>query len=197
MPVNTPTILTLFRLIVSPILLPALLIYLLPLNVLLINAALAAVFMLLSLTDFLDGYLARSRGQSTLFGKVFDPIADKFLIYATLIALLVVKKIFFVWVIIFIGREFFVLGLRILALEHKFSLPEVWLSKMKTFAQMMYLAVAIANPYHDFTVQASLFNQVEQGLLAAALVLTVWTAYRYYRAFVKGFSVEQKHHHPL
>lgn len=182
-----PTMLTLFRLIISPLVFPALLVYLAPLNVVLVNAALAAVFLLISLTDFLDGHLARAWNQVTPLGKVLDPIADKFLLYAALIGLLASGKLFFMWAIIFIGREFFVMGIRLLAYEHKFSVPVVWFGKLKTFVQTAYITAVIVNPYHSFTLKASLFNQVEAGLLAAALFLSLWTAYRYYRIFVRDF----------
>ncbi len=194
MNINVPTTLTLFRLIFSPIFLPILIVYLLPLNVFLINVALAITFFLFSLTDFLDGYLARYLNQNTLIGRVLDPIADKFLIYATLIALLAAQKIFFVWVIIFIGREFFVMGLRLLALEHRFTLRVVWFSKLKTLIQMAYLTMVIVNPYRDIstTISASLFNQIEKGLLATALFLSIWTAYRYYINFVRTLKLHQE-----
>ncbi len=192
MKINAAMVLTLFRLIFSPIVLPFLLVYFLPLNILAFNVVLAATFLVFGLTDFLDGYLARHLNQHTLMGKVLDPIADKFLLYATLIALLAAQKIFFAWALIFIGRELFVMGLRLIALEHSFSLPVVWFSKLKTLVQVAYLTLVIANPYHDYSIRRSVCNQVEKVLLIAALVLTVWTAYRYYVTFVRTYKSHQE-----
>ncbi len=75
------------RLIIAPVVLPLLLVYGLPYNVGWLNTVLAAIFVFFAFTDFLDGYLARKYQQETLFGSELDPIADKFLVYSTLIAL--------------------------------------------------------------------------------------------------------------
>src|ERR1700722_2587731 len=130
---NTPTILTLIRLILSPLVLPVLFVYLLPYNNIYINILLALLFIAFSLTDFLDGYLARKYSQETALGSVLDPIADKFLVYSTLLALAVVNKLFFFWVVLLIGREFFMMGLRQVALENNFSVKVSSLGKTKTF----------------------------------------------------------------
>src|SRR5947199_10698456 len=97
-----PNKLTLIRLIGSPLLLPVLLVYFLPFNNFLINTLLAFIFLLFGATDFFDGYLARKYRLESTIGKVLDPIADKFLIYCTLIGLLAAGKIGFYWVIILI-----------------------------------------------------------------------------------------------
>lgn len=186
--INLPTLLTLFRLLFSPIVLPLLIVYLSPYNVLWINGALAGLFILFSMTDVLDGYLARTWGEVTLVGKVLDPIADKFLVYATLVALLAVQKVSFVWVLLLIGREFFVMGLRLLALEHNISISVSFLGKIKTLVQAAYLTVAIANPFHDFALHASRTNKVEAVLLGATLIVSLWSAYLYYRAFVRALN---------
>jgi len=169
-------------------------VYLSPLNLFWVNNALSGLFVLFGLTDFLDGYLARRLGEVTQLGKILDPIADKFLIYATLVALLAAQKIFFLWVLIFIGREFFIMGLRIVALEHHMPVSVSWFGKIKTIAQMAYLAVVIANPNHSFSLHASTFNQLEAGLLAVTLLITVWSIYHYYRAFARAMY---KHNEPL
>jgi len=188
-------ILTLIRLIVSPIMLPVLIVYLLPFNTLWINICLAVLFMLFGLTDFLDGFLARWFKQTTALGKVLDPIADKFLVYSTFVALLAIHKIYFFWVLIFIGREFFMLGLRQLALENDFSIAVSWLGKIKTFLQLVFLAVLIANPCHSMK-DAGILTYVndiwtcpdwmvpECLLLILTLFLTIFSAYQYYRSFM-------------
>jgi CDP-diacylglycerol---glycerol-3-phosphate 3-phosphatidyltransferase len=186
-----PTILTLIRLVISPLFLPILLVGLLPYDIFWLNVVLAGFFVLLSLTDFFDGYLARKFHQETMLGRFLDPMADKFLFFSVLIALLVVKKIFFYWVIIFIAREFFVLGLRIFALEHALTIPVSWRGKIKTVIQMTYATVAISNPYHHWS-DAIFYNSLEYLLLALALVATWWSAYHYYTAF--GHAYRMRYH---
>lgn len=191
--VNVPIALTLTRLIVSPLILPFLLVYLLPLHLWLINSLLAFLFILLSLTDFFDGYLARKYHQETAVGKLLDPIADKFLVYATLIALVAAKKLFFYWAIILIGREFFVMGLRLVASEHKIDIPVSWVAKVKTALQMITIMVIILNPYQPLGLTGALsWNGTELFLLIVTSVVSVLTAYQYYQLFISRYSVHQQ-----
>lgn len=177
-----PLTLTLIRLIVSPLLLPLGLVYLLPYNNILINNALALLFVLLGLTDFFDGYLARKYNQETNLGKTLDPLADKFHFFSALIALVAVKKIFFFWAIIFIGREFFIMGLRILALEQGFDIPVSWLGKCKTFFQMAYITCLIGN--YSQTLGGG-FVVLEKFLLISSLLVSLVSAYKYFTVFRK------------
>ncbi len=191
MKLNTPTILTLIRLTLSPLVLPILLVHFLPYNSLTINILMALVFIGFSLTDFFDGYLARKNGQETPLGSILDPIADKFLFYSTLIALLVAHKIFFFWVVILIGREFFMMGLRQVALEHHFSVPVSSFGKYKTALQMSCLTFIILNPYHDMGLSThghGLWNLIEAGLLFVTIGFSVISAKAYYHAFMRQFN---------
>jgi|GEM_PF-343348 cardiolipin synthase len=192
--VNLPNWLTIIRLVVSPLVLPLLLVYFLPHNILWLNIGLAFLFVLFGLTDFFDGYLARRYDQETSLGKMLDPIADKFLVYSTLVALLAAGKIFFYWVILFIGREFFVMGLRTIALEHNLSVPVSFLGKMKTFFQMILLTWIIVNPYQNCGLRAYPgWNGGEFFLLVMTLVLTVISAQNYYTAFIAAYMDQQLH----
>jgi len=178
--------------------LPFLIVYLLPFNELWINALLAVLFILFSLTDFFDGYFARKYKQVSTFGRILDPIADKVLVYSVLIALLAINKIYFVWVLILIGRDFFMMGIRQVALEHGFSVPVSFLAKIKTAVQLAFLMVLILNPYHslqdsgfagwiaDFWREPR-WMAVEWVLLAATIVLALITAWSYYRSFIERF----------
>lgn len=177
---NTPTSLTLSRLIISPLVLPLLLVYFLPYDNTIINSLLALFFVLLSLTDFFDGYLARKYNQVTDLGKALDPLADKFLFFSALIALVVIKKIFFYWAILFIAREFFIMGLRILALERGFEIPVSWAGKCKTFVQMAYITFIIA---HYFSLLGVWYEVIETLLLVGSLTLSFYSAYAYYISF--------------
>jgi len=191
MKLNVPTTLTLIRLVLSPLILPVLLVNFLPYNSLLINICMALVFVGFSLTDFFDGYLARKNGQETALGTILDPIADKFLFYSTLIALLVAHKIFFFWVVILIGREFFMMGLRQVALEHHFSVPVSAFGKYKTALQMSCLTFIILNPYHaaGYSFQGlGLWNVIESVLLFLTISFSVVSAKTYFDNFMRQFN---------
>jgi CDP-diacylglycerol--glycerol-3-phosphate 3-phosphatidyltransferase len=194
-----PNILTLIRLILSPIMLPVLLVYLLPLNIFWINCLLAGLFFLFSITDFFDGFLARRYGLVSSFGRFLDPIADKFLMFSTFVALLAINKIFFVIVLICIGREFFVLGLRQMALEHQFSVPVSWLGKIKTLFQVFYLTVVILNPCHTLSYHgisrvvrdmyhAPGWTSLETLLMIIVVIMTLMSAQQYYRSFLVSLA---------
>lgn len=190
---NVPIALTLTRLIVSPLILPFFLVYLLPFNFWVVNSFLAFFFILLSLTDFFDGYLARKYQQETALGKLLDPIADKFLCYATMIALVAANKLFFFWAILLIGREFFVMALRLIALEKRIEIPVSWTAKVKTALQMICLMVIILNPYQSlgFTGAFS-WNATESVLLFFTIASSLFTAYQYYQLFMNRYFSEQQ-----
>ena len=184
MKLNVPTILTLIRLLLSPFVLPALIVYTKPPEFFIFNVFLVVVFLLLSLTDFLDGYLARKYGQETTFGSMIDPVADKMLISSVLIALLAAGKIFFYWVVILIGREFFVMGLRYLALEQGVNLTVSWWGKVKTGTQVVFLAFALLNPYGLHFVSGHWHWSVIQALLLlGTLITSLGSAYHYYELY--------------
>jgi CDP-diacylglycerol--glycerol-3-phosphate 3-phosphatidyltransferase len=150
-----------------------------------LNYMLAVLFVALGITDFFDGYFARKLGQVTVIGAALDPIADKFLFYSSLIALLGAHKIFFYWVIILIGREFFIMGLRIIALEHKFSIPVSFLSKCKTVFEMACIAVIIINPHQHLGIENFYgWNGLEACLLIVTIFMSLLTAYWYYQDFI-------------
>jgi CDP-diacylglycerol--glycerol-3-phosphate 3-phosphatidyltransferase len=183
--VNVATVLTLIRLISSPFILPVLFVYLLPVNVLFINLILAFLFLLIGSTDFFDGYIARRYHQETYLGKILDPIADKFLIYSMLIILVGLRKLYFYWAIAFIGREFFVMALREIALSQGFSLVVLPQAKLKTALQIVSLAWVIVNPYQALGFSCILWNGTELMLLSSALFFSVASAVQYYKIFMK------------
>ena len=181
---NIPNMLTLFRLIVSPLVMPVLFVYGLPANILWVNLFLAFLFILLSMTDFFDGYLARKYNQETVVGRMLDPLADKFLTYSAFIGLLAAGKIYFYWVVILIGREFFIMGLRYVALEFSVTVSVSLLGKIKTALQMACIAIIIANPYQPLGMQEP-FNIVEMSLLLLSTAFSVMSAVVYYDDFMR------------
>lgn len=186
-----PMALTLSRLIVSPILIPYLSVNFLPKDYILVNLLVALIFILFSLTDFFDGYLARLFLSKSELGKILDPIADKFLLYSTIIALVNINKIYYFWAIIFIGREFYIMALRQIALSNGFDIAVSKLGKIKTFFQLIALTWIIINPYqHKLTILTIYFNQIEKYLLIIALLLTIISAIQYTIIFFNSYKIK-------
>jgi CDP-diacylglycerol--glycerol-3-phosphate 3-phosphatidyltransferase len=103
----------------------------------------AAIFGLASLTDWLDGYLARRRGQVTWVGQVLDPIADKLLICSTLVSLVQLELVPAWIVAVIIGREFAITGLRSIAYARGLSMPASPLGKAKMISQVVAILLLI------------------------------------------------------
>src|SRR3954470_6669865 len=108
------------------------------------DAIAAGVFALAALPDTLDGYIARSRGAITTFGKLMDPIADKLLVAASLIALVSLDRLA-AWIAMGItAREFAVTGLRMVAAEQGVVIQASWMGKVKTILQIAAIICLIA-----------------------------------------------------
>ena len=138
-PLNLPNALTLARILLVPVLVVALTVET-PGG----STIAAVVFALAALTDGLDGYIARSRGAITTFGKLMDPIADKLLIVAALISLVSLERLD-AWVaMVIIAREFAVTGLRAVAVERGVVISASWMGKVKTALQVAAVFALIA-----------------------------------------------------
>lgn len=103
----------------------------------------AAIFLAASLTDLLDGYLARKRGQVTTLGILLDPIADKLLISSAFISLVQLQLVPAWMVVIIIGREFAVTGLRNIALSQGFTIDASQFGKAKMVSQVAAVTLLI------------------------------------------------------
>src|SRR6201993_3086874 len=147
---NLPNLLTLLRIFFVPLLVAALLadgtIITRLENVVGISRDIfaLAVFLAAAATDLLDGYLARLWGQVTTVGTLLDPIADKLLVSAALISLVDIHRVPAWMVILIIGREFAVSGLRSIAAAAGYTIPASDLGKTKMGAQVAAIAVVIA-----------------------------------------------------
>jgi CDP-diacylglycerol--glycerol-3-phosphate 3-phosphatidyltransferase len=130
-PLNLPNLLTVLRIVAVPVVVVALL------DETPNGDTLAAiVFALAAMTDGLDGYIARSRGAITTFGKLMDPLADKLLITAALVSLVSLDRLD-AWVaMVIIAREFAVTALRAIAVERGIVISASWLGKAKTVLQI-------------------------------------------------------------
>ena len=138
-PLNLPNVLTVLRIMLVPVLVVALLG-----NTPAGDVFAAVVFALASLTDFIDGYLARSRGNITTFGKLMDPLADKLLIVAALISLVSLHRLA-AWVaMVIITREFAVTVLRMGATQAGVVMGASMFGKIKTCIQIAAILAVIA-----------------------------------------------------
>jgi CDP-diacylglycerol---glycerol-3-phosphate 3-phosphatidyltransferase len=115
----------------------------------------SVVFILASITDGIDGYLARKRGQITTMGMLLDPLADKLLIAAAFITLVQFNPALVpAWMaVVIIGREFLVSGLRSIAASEGFTIQASELGKFKMLVQIIsVVAVILARRWHDWPV---------------------------------------------
>jgi CDP-diacylglycerol--glycerol-3-phosphate 3-phosphatidyltransferase len=112
----------------------------------------SGIFILASITDGLDGYLARRRGQITTMGMLLDPLADKLMIAAVYIALVqLIPSIVNVWVaVIIVGREFLISGLRSIAASEGFTIEASELGKFKMVVQIVSIVAAILAMRWDY-----------------------------------------------
>ena len=141
-PLNLPNTLTLLRILLVPVVVVALLDET-PNG----DAIAAGVFGLAALTDGLDGWIARSRGSITNFGKLMDPLADKLLVTAALVSLVSLGRLEAWIAMVIIAREFAVTGLRSVAAEQGVVIQASWLGKLKTALQIAAIIALIAtNP---------------------------------------------------
>jgi CDP-diacylglycerol---glycerol-3-phosphate 3-phosphatidyltransferase len=138
-PLNLPNTLTVIRILLVPVVVVALLDET-PNG----DAIAAGVFALAAFTDTLDGYIARQRNAITTFGKLMDPIADKLLIAASLIALVSLDRLAAWIAMVIIAREFAVTGLRLVAAEQGVVIQASWLGKVKTLLQVVAIICLIA-----------------------------------------------------
>ena len=179
---NIPLLLTLVRLC-SPLVFPFLIVFLWPIQSELLNIFLMIIFLLLGATDLLDGYLARKQNQVTKLGQLLDPIADKFLIVSSLIALQAVDGIGFFWVIVLILRELFVMGLRYVAREHNITISVMQWGKVKTWSQI-FLISYLLSPWGSLYAWPQLL--LYYSLLFFTLATSLYSAYCYYRVCIAG-----------
>src|SRR5438552_2281966 len=141
----------------------------------------AAIFTAAALTDWLDGVLARRRNQVTTLGTLLDPIADKLLVAAALVSLLTIDKIAAWIVVVIIGRELTVTGLRAVAAGVGVIVSASRLAKWKTVSQ--YVAVTMLIVEKGFGSPE--FHVAATGVLWVALGLTIVSAVDYFYRFFR------------
>ena len=124
------------------------------------------LFCLASLTDMLDGKIARARNLVTNFGKFMDPLADKLLVCSAMICLIPLGKLPAWFVIVIIAREFIISGFRLVASDNGIVIAASYWGKFKTVSQMFMVIVMIAD-------LGGVFDVIGTVLMWIALVLTV------------------------
>ena len=156
-----------------------------------INNSLVAIFILISLTDFFDGLLARRLNQISELGTFLDPVADKLMVCVALILLTDYYATWFVTIpsVIIISRELLVSALRewMAEIGKKAHISVSWLGKTKTFMQMLAILFLL---YHQPLLMFSQDDILNAGLalLFAATVLTLWSGFNYLIAGLKTFD---------
>ena len=138
----------------------------------------ASLFLVTALTDLLDGYLARRRKQVTTLGRLLDPIADKLLISSALISLVQLRMVPALMVVIIIGREFAVSGLRSIAAHEGFSINVSTLGKGKMVTQVAAVVGIILGHKYGGWVQ-----NTATVLLWAVVILALVSMVQYFREF--------------
>jgi CDP-diacylglycerol--glycerol-3-phosphate 3-phosphatidyltransferase len=186
MKLTVPTMLTLLRILLIPVLV---LVFYLPYKW--TNFAAAFVFVLASVTDWLDGWIARAYNQSSAFGAFLDPVADKLMVAVAL--LLIVQKHptpwMALWAAVIIGREIAVSALRewMAELGQRAKVKVASIGKIKTIVQMVALAFLLYfEPIHlrlsgGRTLTVPVFT-IGDWMLAVAALLTLWSGLAYLRA---------------
>lgn len=182
---NIPNALTLFRIALIPVFV---LLFYLPFKW--SHLATAGVFVLASVTDWLDGYLARRLDQSTVFGAFLDPVADKLMVAIAIV--LLVSRFDTAWftvpALVVIGREILVSALRewMAEIGKRTSVAVSWLGKIKTFVQMVAIILLLAV---DPATASEAWRWSGLLLFYVATVLTLWSSVLYLRAAWADLSV--------
>lgn len=140
----------------------------------------AAIFIIASFTDFLDGYIARKNNLVTNFGKFMDPLADKLLVCSALICLVENKQLAAWIVIVIIAREFIISGFRLVASDNGVVIAASYWGKFKTVSQMIMIILLIVD------IDNVVINYITIAFTYIAVILTVVSLVDY---MVKNKSV--------
>jgi len=129
------------------------------------------IFVIASVTDFFDGFIARSWNQMTKLGSILDPLADKMLVLAGFIGLIVLDRASAFAVFLILSREFFITGLRVVAVSEGKEVASTLSGKIKTVVQMIAIGFLLMN------------WPMATELLWLAVALTLYSGYEYIRDY--------------
>jgi len=139
----------------------------------------ALLFVLASVTDFFDGYIARELNQITIVGQILDPLADKMLTLAAFLGLMMSGEASAWAIYIIIGRELFITGLRTLSLSEGIDISASWAGKVKTVAQMIAIGFLLMHWMGG------------EFLLWIAVALTLYSGGEYLIGFAKAYRTKE------
>lgn len=150
------------------------------------------IFIVASLTDQLDGYIARRRNQITNFGKFMDPLADKLLVTAALISLVELRVVPSWAAVVIIAREFAVSGLRTIAASEGKVIAASWWGKIKTVTQIIAIIMLLLQVNVGSSIYLSnlamkneffrgLITYAPKYLLLLAIIITILSGYDYFK----------------
>ncbi len=147
------------------------------------------LFIIAALTDLADGYYARKYNISTGFGRFMDPLADKILVSSALISFIALHYVSPAPVILIVGREFSITGLRLLSAYKGVVIPPTWMAKVKTFLQMTVVGTILAyivltGAFTQYNIEFDLLNEFDHILyfniaLWVTAIVTVWSGVDY------------------
>jgi len=190
---NLPNRLTLFRMLMIPVIVMCLYWELdAPVEIAFMENYLHVIsfiiFILASITDFFDGYIARKRNIVTVFGSFLDPIADKFLVVSTIIMLMYLDRIHPLMVTLLVLREMYMTSLRLLALSEEVDVPVSSMGKWKTGTQM----VAIPMLLLGIELWGIDLIMLGTALLYLSALLSLWSALQYSLSMLKKLQDKRK-----
>lgn len=151
------------------------------------NVAATIIFILAGVSDFLDGYIARKYNMITDLGKILDPIADKILVAAALIALIDLDRLYWWIAVIMLARDFTMEALRNLAASKGIIIAAGIWGKLKTTFQMVAIGmISFKNVW--LGINWYILGQI---LMYIALVLSIYSAFVYFRDYFKNHELEE------
>lgn len=180
MTLTTPNVLTLCRIAMVPVL-----VWLLTFSGPVASACAGGAFLLATLSDYLDGYIARNYGSVSLLGKFLDPMADKLVVCSALIMLVGLRRVPAWMVVVIVGREVAVTALRAMAAAQGVVLAAEELGKYKMTLQAMAVQALLIHfrYFHLDFAAAGMF------LLWLAMIVSLWSGFDYLLILLSGFRL--------
>ena len=132
------------------------------------------LFVVASVTDWFDGYLARKNNLVTNFGKFMDPLADKLLVCSAMICMIDLKRLSAWFVIIIIAREFIISGFRLIAAKNGIVIAANYWGKFKTASQMIMIILLILHFDGIFVILEQIFIWLSLALTIISLITYIW-----------------------
>lgn len=133
-----------------------------------------AIFVIASITDWFDGYLARKNHLVTNFGKFMDPLADKLLVCSAMICLIELDRLPAWIVIVIIAREFIISGFRLIAAENGIVIAANYWGKFKTVSQMIMIILLLLDLGGAFDILGEIFIWLSLALTVISLITYIW-----------------------